>query len=352
MSTCRRACCSEDGASVGVAMVAAIVSALTGCMVRCDLAMIGEITLSRQVVPVGGIRENVLAVLRPASRHPPVAEPEACRRARRRPPVRSRHRLRDADQRAAGSGAAAGGPDERHQACDHDDRPDVLTVGGRPARDTGHRLCRQGRSFTEHAAPCPRQGPPVPHARARSLLRDPDDHPARQCSIACIECCRPPRGGRRTTAGHYAAFGRERWMRAEGARYVSGTTRREGSIWRELPASRAFALSASRSGRGSSGQPQQVARADEPRRDPLDAVGRGSPRVRGGTSATHWTESPASPANGALVLSASRSGRGSSGEPQQGLRADEQGRDPLGASGKGPPRARGGTSATHTDEGR
>ena len=53
------------------------------------------------------------------------------------------------------------------------------------------------------------------------------------------------------------------------------TTRCESSTWRELPVSRAPALSASRSGRASSGQPQQVVRADEQRRDPLDAVGRG-----------------------------------------------------------------------------
>ena len=106
------------------------------------------------------------------------------------------------------------------------------------------------------------------------------------------------------------------------------TTKCESSTWRELPASRAPALSASRSGRASSGQPQQVVRADEQRRDPLDAVGRGSPLARGGTSATHWRESPASAANGAFVLSASRSGRGSSGQPQQGVRADEEGEIP------------------------
>ena len=47
----------KDGASAGVAMV----SALTGRVVRGDLAMTGEVTLSGQILPVGGISEKVLA---------------------------------------------------------------------------------------------------------------------------------------------------------------------------------------------------------------------------------------------------------------------------------------------------
>jgi ATP-dependent Lon protease len=54
----------KDGPSAGVAMVASLVSVITGRTVRPDVAMTGEITLRGDVLPVGGIGEKVLGALR------------------------------------------------------------------------------------------------------------------------------------------------------------------------------------------------------------------------------------------------------------------------------------------------
>jgi ATP-dependent Lon protease len=51
----------KDGPSAGVAMVAAIVSVMTGIPVRRDVAMTGEITLRGRILPIGGLKEKLLA---------------------------------------------------------------------------------------------------------------------------------------------------------------------------------------------------------------------------------------------------------------------------------------------------
>jgi len=81
----------KDGPSAGVAMFTALSSLLTGRPVRNDVAMTGEISLRGLVLPIGGVKEKVLAALRAGIRT--VMLPERNRRDLEEIPADARAQL-------------------------------------------------------------------------------------------------------------------------------------------------------------------------------------------------------------------------------------------------------------------
>ena len=155
----------KDGPSAGVAMFMALVSLLTDRTVRSDTAMTGEISLRGLVLPVGGIKEKVVAahragikrVMLPArnrkdyedipDRAASSSSSSGSSASRRRSPRRSSRRRRQTNRLPKGRSAVAPGPRHEMGISRTQIRRNGLGVAGRTQDPTRVPVARFGRKL-------------------------------------------------------------------------------------------------------------------------------------------------------------------------------------------------------------